>query len=1367
MGNSCSSGQAHKDKDNMSQKSEESEGYHVRTSLPSEKQQVLLNHVTTHPGVILEPSTAGHTPLQSMTGAMDVPPTDKKANMSKMLKTVATSSISDSMSLSSPPGAHSPKDFDKVIAGTVPSEVANLSEQLQNLIMGRVAQSKTAARTRKIVIYVCAADSQDCCVEKGALHNVVYPELRELCRSKGYELHIVDLHWKTLLEKQQDHEFPELCIGELARQMEIAYIIPVLFLNNSLGTPLLPITIESADFQMAMDSAGSQSAQTLLSKWYHLDSAAQPPCYRLQPISSHIPGFKETSEDQERGLEEWRIEIDKMLEVLVNVFSQELRDTYLTTVVEQEVHNTVFMSQELAKRCVWINRVYTPGEKTPENLSPGETELHRRLNTLQRDLRNQLAEKHIVRIPVKFVEGGLNTDIPEHEQYISQIIYHLKKHLTEMVNAIIEEHQSKTVLKPCYGIEAALFEELNQQTGFCQKAAQCSVNREKTIAEIKSYINGSSTSPLVIYGPEGCGKSTLMARIAQCLTQWLPEAFLILRFIGISAQSSTVEQLLSSITNQCSILTYGHKCYCSHNIKSYQESLLNALTTSGIQRPMVIILDGIDQVKSFSSKTIEWLPTKLPDNVKLILSITEDCQIQSEIVKVVDSESFIKMPLLGETEAKGILLSSVMQYNHSVNSKIQDCVLTSVQECTLPLYSKVLAWQTSWWADKEHDIIPKGNVNNQLALMLEELEAILGVIQVQHALAIITCTKHGITDSEMIDLLAFDENFHSNTTYVSWAPACLTWSRLNKHLAPFLQWTLTGGVLGVQWRDNMVLQAVSSRYKKHSSWANQLLLDYYTGKWYKNQPQNLIARITSQDTLLGKCYNRRKLDELPYHYFQLHQNKFEESPYLLDISWIYDKVCGSNCYQVLEDFYLSDEFTKNDEFAKLLRDFLETHSAILNYDGRQFYGYLYSYITEKKLELNADLDPRISDVCRLSYNPPVLSLVPISCNKLTEEASSDNAKSVFNDIHFNVITRLPNTDNFIVSISSHNEEIVVWDVKKPERVRTLKGISHPTNLIPIDQHKCVVLCRRELRIYDLDSGTFVTKLKGVMNQKMPYFGLHDSSHLVALSRNRMYVNLMNLDTGDCVTTFKAGEDRFLNSLLVSGDGRILVCGDETQKPFPLLVWNLQSKKLLYDLRIPHHDFITSLSAITYEGHYVCCVCHEIDEPNPNFIVVYDLQSGTLFKKWKPSANTVSLEISSPGSCVISGIEDARILVWDLITGNCRWCLNGHIAPVNLLRLDPSGALCLSTDSEGRDRSIRIWDLNKGDLVAVYTPKRNITACEITTNGHYIILALEGSEELTALKLKGSGVQEIDAEDEIYGDKENTGKVFELKESDVC
>ena len=110
-----------------------------------------------------------------------------------------------------------------------------------------------------------------------------------------------------------------------------------------------------------------------------------------------------------------------------------------------------------------------------------------------------------------------------------------------------------------------------------------------------------------------------------------------------------------------------------------------------------------------------------------------------------------------------------------------------------------------------------------------------------------------------------------------------------------------------------------------------------------------------------------------------------------------------------------------------------------------------------------------------------------------------------------------------------------------------------------------------------------------MNQKLPLFGLHGDSHVVSLSRNRMYVNLMSLENGDCVTTFKVGEDRFLNSLLVSDNGRILVCGDESKRPCSLLVWDLQTKKLIYDLKLNHHEFITRLSAITGEGTYVACV----------------------------------------------------------------------------------------------------------------------------------------------------------------------------------
>lgn len=125
------------------------------------------------------------------------------------------------------------------------------------------------------------------------------------------------------------------------------------------------------------------------------------------------------------------------------------------------------------------------------------------------------------------------------------------------------------------------------------------------------------------------------------------------------------------------------------NIETYSKFLPSILGASCLQRPLIILIDGIDQVKSYSSNGIDWIPGTLPGNIKLILAVTGGSAMHTDLSNCLETSNFIKMPLLGENEAKGILMSSVMQYNHSVNSKIQDCVLKSVQECTLPLYAKV------------------------------------------------------------------------------------------------------------------------------------------------------------------------------------------------------------------------------------------------------------------------------------------------------------------------------------------------------------------------------------------------------------------------------------------------------------------------------------------------------------------------------------------------------------------------------------------------------------------------------------------------------------------------------------------------------
>lgn len=372
---------------------------------------------------------------------------------------------------------------------------------------------------------------------------------------------------------------------------------------------------------------------------------------------------------------------------------------------------------------------------------------------------------------------------------------------------------------------------------------------------------------------------------------------------------------------------------------------------------------------------------------------------------------------------------------------------------------------------------------------------------------------------------------------------------------------------------------------------------------------------------------------------------------------------------------------------------------------------------------------------------------------MSESASSASSPS-FNDL--TLIPSIPGSsscNSFMLAISTSGNQLSVISVRdnsgdginrdassggkgiKCHKVRILTGIRGPQKVCMVSRFKALILTGdRTLKLYDVDHGCLLLKLKGVMNQKMPFFASIDEKNCIALSRNRMTANIMSLETGmildisfdsfpnvsfqigDLTTTFKVGEDRFLNSLLVSGNGAICVCGDETQKPFPLLVWDLKSRKLQYDLRLQHHNFLTQFSAISHDAHYVVSIAEEISSTSSssssssatstpssssaNFIVVYDLMSGMLFKKWKPGINTTAICIID--KLVINACADHSIMIWDLATGDRKHVLTGHTAIVDTLRASDAAnvtpghpALLLSHDSTCKDPVIRVWNMESG------------------------------------------------------------------------
>jgi len=112
---------------------------------------------------------------------------------------------------------------------------------------------------------------------------------------------------------------------------------------------------------------------------------------------------------------------------------------------------------------------------------------------------------------------------------------------------------------------------------------------------------------------------------------------------------------------------------------------------------------------------------------------------------------------LDQAEMAAILGAWVMQYNHSVD---KETVQAAVKDCTLPLYAKVVAWQTSWCKAK-----PKSDLESQIEELLKQLEQLLGREQLEKCVALLSAAKYGLSDSEMLDVLALDPVFHSSSTY--------------------------------------------------------------------------------------------------------------------------------------------------------------------------------------------------------------------------------------------------------------------------------------------------------------------------------------------------------------------------------------------------------------------------------------------------------------------------------------------------------------------------------------------------------------------------------------------------------------------------
>ena len=157
--------------------------------------------------------------------------------------------------------------------------------------------------------------------------------------------------------------------------------------------------------------------------------------------------------------------------------------------------------------------------------------------------------------------------------------------------------------------------------------------------------------------------------------------------------------------------------------------------------------------------------------------------------------------------------------------------------------------------------------------------------------------------------------------------------------------------------------------------------------------------------------------------------------------------------------------------------------------------------------------------------------------------------------------------------------------------------------------------------------------------------------------------------------------------VISPDGKILfcVCSDDT-----IDVWNLISKKLLYNLGSDSKNFDFNSLAMSPDGKIF------VSRSSDNTIKVKNLATGTLLCTLNLHSGSVNaVAISTDGKTLVSGSGDNTINVWDIITGELLRTLQGHSSSVNTVAISPDGKTLVSGSD---DNTIKVWDIITGNLL---------------------------------------------------------------------
>ncbi|MCB0712320.1 MAG: tetratricopeptide repeat protein [Ignavibacteriae bacterium] len=265
-----------------------------------------------------------------------------------------------------------------------------------------------------------------------------------------------------------------------------------------------------------------------------------------------------------------------------------------------------------------------------------------------------------------------------------------------------------------------------------------------------------SSSPLVIQGESGLGKSSLTAYLAGYFRKKNPTAFVVEHYIGASEQSGSGVQVIRHIIAEvCDRFGIEEEPARSEAelIRTFPDWLFRAehlAAEAGI--PVLIIIDALNQVGGDSSR-LGWLPGIIPSGIRLMVSITPG--VPYDILSERGWEELKVLPLEDEEIRQSIVVRYLGEFHKGI-SPHQLRLLITDKKASSPLYLRVVAEELRLHGVHETlDILIKrytdaDDLHKVFERFLERMEKDHGVDVVRDVMSLIGISQSGLDESELL-----------------------------------------------------------------------------------------------------------------------------------------------------------------------------------------------------------------------------------------------------------------------------------------------------------------------------------------------------------------------------------------------------------------------------------------------------------------------------------------------------------------------------------------------------------------------------------------------------------------------------------------